>query len=53
MTIGERIRKIRDFRNLTQKELGVELGFPESNAGIRIAQYESPKKKHLYRLVKF
>ena len=49
MTIGERIRKIRDFRNLTQKELGVELGFPESNAGIRIAQYESntrvPKKE--------
>lgn len=49
MTIGERIKKIRDFRNITQKDLGLQLDFPESSAGIRIAQYEAntriPKKE--------
>lgn len=46
--IGERIKKIREFRKITQKDLGVALGFPLTSASIRIAQYETgmrlPKK---------
>ncbi|MBP1564079.1 MAG: helix-turn-helix transcriptional regulator [Oscillospiraceae bacterium] len=39
--IGEKIKKIRIKNSLTQKQLGILVGFPESNADIRIAQYES------------
>lgn len=39
--IGEKIKKIRIKNCLTQKQLGILVGFPESNADIRIAQYES------------
>lgn len=39
--IGEKIKKIRIKNCLTQKQLGVLVGLPESNADIRIAQYES------------
>ena len=41
MAIGERIRYIRRLRKLTQTTLGVKLGFPESSAEVRIAQYET------------
>lgn len=41
MTKGGRLRFIRTFRNMTQKELGIKLGFDEKNADIRISQYES------------
>lgn len=41
MAIGNRIKYIRNLRNLTQKELGVMIGFPERTADVRIAQYES------------
>ena len=41
MNIGQKIKKRRTFLGLTQKDLGMRLGFPESNADIRIAQYES------------
>ena len=44
MAIGERIERIRFFRNLrgmTQKYLGTVVGFPEKTADIRMAQYES------------
>lgn len=41
MTTGEKIKKIRIFRGMTQKELGVALGFPEKGADNRIAQYET------------
>ena len=48
MQIGERIKRIREFRHMTQKELGVAIGFPQKSAAVRIAQYEScsvaPKK---------
>lgn len=44
MSIGVRIRKIREFRGLTQKELGVMCGFNEDNADVRIRQYESNRK---------
>ena len=49
MQIGERIKKIREFRDITQKDLGVDLGFPANSAAVRIAQYENgsriPKKE--------
>jgi transcriptional regulator with XRE-family HTH domain len=41
MRIGARIRQARKHRGLTQRELGVLVGFDESTADVRIAQYES------------
>ncbi|WP_276799425.1 helix-turn-helix domain-containing protein [Fannyhessea vaginae] len=41
MAIDERIRFLRNLRGMTQKYLGVAIGFPEKTADIRIAQYES------------
>ena len=41
MAIGERIRFFRNLKGMTQKYLGVKLGFPEKTADIRMAQYES------------
>ena len=32
MTLGERIKRIRTFRGLTQRELGLKLGYEERNA---------------------
>ena len=31
--------------HLTQKELGIALGFPEDSADVRIAQYETDTRK--------
>lgn len=49
MAIGERIRFIRNLRGMTQKYLGMAIGFSENTADVRMAQYESgartPKKK--------
>ncbi len=43
----DRLRFFRDMRGMTQRDLGVAVGFPEQSASIRIAQYEcgarSPK----------
>ena len=41
MATGERIRFFRTLRGMTQKYLGLLLGFPESSADVRLAQYES------------
>ena len=41
MAIGERIRFIRNLRGMTQKYLGLMLGFPDNSADVRLAQYES------------
>ena len=41
MAIGERIRFIRKLRKLTQKQLGIAIGFSESSADVRMAQYET------------
>lgn len=41
MAIGERIRFIRNLRGMTQKYLGMAVGFPDRTADIRMAQYES------------
>lgn len=56
MTIGEKIKLIRNFRGLTQKELGIQIGFNEKGADNRIAQYETnyrvPKKDTLIQIAK-
>ena len=41
MTVGDKIKKIRTFRGMTQKELGLAIGFEEKGADNRIAQYET------------
>ena len=41
MTQGQRIRFVREFRHMTQKELGLACGFPKASADVRIRQYES------------
>ena len=55
MNTGMRIRRFRISCGLTQKALGVAVGFPQENADIRIAQYESgtrtPKHELLCRTV--
>ena len=40
MTIGDKIKKIRTFRKMTQAELGAALGWGEKGAN-RLAQYET------------
>ena len=46
MAIGERIHFFRTMRGMTQKYLGMALGFPEKSADVRLAQYENGR---LYR----
>ncbi len=41
MAIGERIRFIRNLRGMTQKYLGMAIGFTEKTADVRMAQYEA------------
>ena len=36
MPIGTRIKRIRTLRGITQKELGMKLGYSERNVDIRI-----------------
>lgn len=56
MTIGEKIKFIRKFRGITQKELDVGIEFDEKGADNRIAQYETnyqvPKKDTLLQIAK-
>lgn len=56
MTIGERIKRIRLLRGMTQWELGVAVGFDERSADTRIAQYETnyrvPKENTLDEIAK-
>ena len=51
MTIGQRIKYFRKRKGYTQKEIGELLGFANTSAGTRIAQYETgvrvPKKNML------
>ena len=52
MAIGERIRFFRNMKGITQKYLGMVVGFPERSADVRMAQYETgsrtPKACLLY-----
>ena len=41
MAIGERIHFFRTLRGMTQKYLGMAIGFPEKSADVRLAQYEN------------
>ena len=41
MAIGERIHFFRTMRGMTQKYLGMALGFPEKSADVRLTQYEN------------
>lgn len=54
MTVGDRIKKIRTFRGMTQKELGMAVGFDEKGSDNRIAQYETnyrvPKRELLDKI---
>lgn len=49
MAIGERMRFLRNLRGMTQKYLGMKIGFTEQTAEVRMAQYENgartPKEK--------
>lgn len=57
MILGERIKGIRTFRGLTQRELGLKLGYEERNADVRVAQYKSsylvPKKTLSWKSPRF
>ena len=50
MIVGEKIKRVRTFRGMTQKELGLAVGLTEN----RIAQYETnyrtPKKELLNQI---
>lgn len=41
MAIEERIHFFRTLRGMTQKYLGMMVGFPEKSADVRLAQYET------------
>ena len=41
MSPGQRVRYYRMLRDMTQKALGIAVGFPPETADIRISQYES------------
>lgn len=41
MAFGERLRFFRTKRGLTQKMMGIMMGYPEKSADIRVAQYEN------------
>ena len=41
MAIGERIRFFKNLKGMTQKYLGMQIGFSEKTADIRMVQYES------------
>ena len=44
ITFGEKIKHLRNKNHLTQKQLGLALGFSEDCADIRIAEYESGER---------
>lgn len=52
ISFGRKIKHLRQKNHLTQKELGIALGFPESYADVRIAQYESDSRTPRNDLVK-
>jgi transcriptional regulator with XRE-family HTH domain len=54
MAVGDRIKRVRNMRGMTQKELGLAAGFDDNSADVRIAQYESgartPKEDMLKKI---
>lgn len=53
LNMGKRIRHFRMLRGMTQKALGIAVGFPQETADIRIAQYESGMRTPKQGLVCF
>ena len=45
LNTGKRIRRYRILCGMTQKALGIAVGFPQETADVRIAQYESGKHR--------
>ena len=45
ITFGRKLKHLRQKNHITQKELGIALGFPEDSADVRIAQYEADARK--------
>ena len=52
ITFGEKLRYLRRKNNLTQKQLGMAVGFPENTADVRIAQYETNARMPREELLK-
>ncbi len=56
MTVGDKIKIIRTFRGMTQKQLAMAVGLGDKGADNRIAQYEinyrAPKKELLDQMAK-
>lgn len=52
MAIGKRIKFFRNRKNLTQKQLGEQLGFMGRTSDVRMAQYESEARIPKHNLVK-
>ena len=54
MSIGDNIKRMRNLKSMTQKELGRAIGFDDRTADVRVAQYESgtrtPKEKLINEL---
>jgi len=44
MTLGEKIKKYRELRGLTQRELGQKVGFSAGTEDSRIRKYEKNMK---------
>ncbi|MFI3165965.1 MAG: helix-turn-helix transcriptional regulator [Bacillota bacterium] len=44
MTVGQKLKLMRKFRDMTQLELGLAIGFTEQSAKVRIHQYEADIK---------
>ena len=41
MNTGDKIRKARELRGMTMREIGLEMHYPYKSAAVRIAQYEA------------
>ena len=52
ITFGEKLRYLRQKNNMTQKQLGIAVGFPENTADVRIAQYDTNARMPLEELLK-
>lgn len=52
MTFGNKIKKYRLLRGMTQKELGLRCGFTANSAGERILQYEKNRRIPRPKLLK-
>lgn len=52
MSIGERLLFFRKLRNITQKKLGIQVGFTERNAESRMTQYENNRRTPKEELIK-